>query len=220
MVENIGYKIMMALREKNWEQKELARRAGISEGAVSYYIANKRSPRFELLTRIARALHKPITYFVESSEEELKDSGLENGASVFRSQPSLPVFDSSDVNLRSWIRQPETTATLPSEFGDNNHSPKPFFVCAQGETMLGRIDENRCICRGDLLLVDPDREVADGSVCFCWYEGEGARVGRYKIFGEELYLISLHENFKPVNLKFEVGIRYYPITEIISTLQK
>ena len=45
-------------------QKDLAKMAGVTESAMSYYIKGERTPRSDVLTRIAKALIPlPITYW-------------------------------------------------------------------------------------------------------------------------------------------------------------
>ena len=214
---DIGLKILMALRERGWEQKELAHRANISEGAISYYIANKRSPKFEFLARIARALNKPISYFTSESEEiKLLLNGENTQALGLR---FAPVFKILDQKLTEWLENARLPGDFPVSEPTNSRDPKAFFLRVHDEYMTGRVSEKHNISIGDLLLVEPGREVMDGDVCLCWQENKGARLGRYKKYEEDIYLLPLNENDKPITLKAEARVLYFPVTEIITPLK-
>lgn len=217
MVKDIGLKILMALREKNWEQKELARKAGISEGAVSYYIANKRSPKFEFLTKIARALNKPISYFTDEAEEMKLLLNGETSHSF--GLHSAPVFEILGDGLRNWLANSHAPEDYPVAESTNSKDPKAFFVRVREDSMTGRINEKRCIIVGDLLLVEPGTEILEGDICFCWCEGQGAKVGRYKKYEDNLYLIPLNETHQSTVLKRDDKSLYFAITEIIAPLK-
>lgn len=56
MAKTVNEKILSLLKKKNMTQKELAKRAGITESAVSHYISGDRVPRGVTLVKIANAL--------------------------------------------------------------------------------------------------------------------------------------------------------------------
>ena len=45
-------------------QKDLAKMAGVTESAMSYYIKGERTPRSDVLTRIAKALNTTTDYLL------------------------------------------------------------------------------------------------------------------------------------------------------------
>lgn len=71
---NIGLNIKRAIRENNITQLELSKSSGVPTTTISNYINNRRTPRIEILNKIAYALCKPISYFYEdSNNEQLRD---------------------------------------------------------------------------------------------------------------------------------------------------
>ncbi len=53
------------LKSRGITQKELAKRAGITEAAISHYIKGDRTPRSSVLSRIAIVLHTTSDYLME-----------------------------------------------------------------------------------------------------------------------------------------------------------
>lgn len=48
-------------------QKELAAKAGVTESAMSYYVKGERTPRSDVLTRMAKALNTTTDYLLGTS---------------------------------------------------------------------------------------------------------------------------------------------------------
>lgn len=72
-------RLVALMREKDINQKELAKKAGITESAMSYYVKGDRVPRSDILTRITKALETTTDYLLGTSDsssavmqEELK----------------------------------------------------------------------------------------------------------------------------------------------------
>lgn len=72
------------IAEKGWTQAELARRAGITPGAISHVINEERKPGEEFCRAIARALHIPPE-------------------TVFRAAGLLPPDPDKPPDLLEWI---------------------------------------------------------------------------------------------------------------------
>ena len=69
--EEIGKKLQRAREEAGLSQEELARKLGCTQSSLSNYELGKRRLYLADLQRIGQILGKPITYFLEDSEEEL-----------------------------------------------------------------------------------------------------------------------------------------------------
>jgi len=66
----IGRKIQKAREEAGLSQEELAARLGCTQAALSNYELGKRRLYLSQLERISEVLGKPITYFLETRENE------------------------------------------------------------------------------------------------------------------------------------------------------
>ncbi|MGL5348891.1 MAG: helix-turn-helix domain-containing protein [Peptostreptococcaceae bacterium] len=68
-MDSIGYRISKARRHMNINQKELAKRANVSEGSLSRYENDIREPKAAALIQIADALNVSTDYLLGVSDE-------------------------------------------------------------------------------------------------------------------------------------------------------
>ncbi len=62
------------MKQQHISQKQLAEKAGVTESAMSFYVRGDRTPRSDVLTRIARALGTTSDYLLGIDNVENKDS--------------------------------------------------------------------------------------------------------------------------------------------------
>lgn len=65
-MKTIGEKILILREQLNMKQKELANLAGITEATLSRYENNKREPRGEIVTRLAKVLNVSTDYLLDN----------------------------------------------------------------------------------------------------------------------------------------------------------
>ena len=70
MSKELGGRILILLKEKGLQQKELAECIGVSEGVMSRYISGARDPKPETLANIATALHTTSDYLLGIENDE------------------------------------------------------------------------------------------------------------------------------------------------------
>jgi transcriptional regulator with XRE-family HTH domain len=68
--EEIGRKLQKAREEAGLSQEELAKKLGCTQASLSNYELGKRRLYLADLQRIGQLLGKPVTYFLEDSEDE------------------------------------------------------------------------------------------------------------------------------------------------------
>lgn len=68
MFKKIGQRIRKVRLEHGIKQKDLARKIGISQGALTNFELGRRKISLEWLLKIARALEVPVSYFVGAVE--------------------------------------------------------------------------------------------------------------------------------------------------------
>lgn len=208
---NLGARILDALQEKGWDQRKLAKQTGLSEGTISYYISNKRSPKFQFLARIAHVLDKSISYFIDEEKPESQKAGRKTN------QRLVPVFDLPFIKFINWNEGSYPRGIYPLAEPTDSGDPNAFLIRARGENMTGRIDDERSIIDNDLLLIEPTRKPLDGDICICHYENHGIRVEKFKKHQKESFLIPLNENCPPTILGPDNAgdsISIFPISEI------
>lgn len=62
-------KISVLMMKKNISQRELAKKAGVTESAMSYYVSGSRVPRSDVLIRIANALETSSDYLLGNTND-------------------------------------------------------------------------------------------------------------------------------------------------------
>ena len=67
-------RISLLLSERKLSQKELAKKAKVTESAMSYYVKGERIPRGEVLSRIAQALDCTTDYLL-GNDPQLQNDG-------------------------------------------------------------------------------------------------------------------------------------------------
>lgn len=70
MYEYIGDRIRKVREANGISQKTLGITLGLSDKAVSSYESGRTIPPLETLFKIAKELKKPVSYFIESTEDE------------------------------------------------------------------------------------------------------------------------------------------------------
>lgn len=71
MVEGMSVfseRLIALMTQNEINQKELAQKAGVTESAMSYYVKGERTPRSDVLTRIAKALKTTTDYLLGESD--------------------------------------------------------------------------------------------------------------------------------------------------------
>lgn len=75
-LELIGQKIKTARQEAGYSQKELAEVLQLSDKTVSAYEVGRAQPNIQTLSKLSKAMHKPVSYFLDDTEEKDLDFQL------------------------------------------------------------------------------------------------------------------------------------------------
>ncbi len=62
-------RVTTLMKKSGLSQKELAAKAGVTESAMSYYVNGARTPRSDVLTRMAKELGTTTDYLLGTSNE-------------------------------------------------------------------------------------------------------------------------------------------------------
>ena len=76
MFKKIGHRIRKVRLEHGIKQKDLARKIGISQGALTNFELGRRKISLEWLLKISRALEVPVGYFLLAVEPASDDETL------------------------------------------------------------------------------------------------------------------------------------------------
>ena len=73
MAGTFGERLSELIRIRDYSQKELAKRAGVTEAAMSHYVKGDRYPRASVLARIADALGTTSDYLMNGTATNAKE---------------------------------------------------------------------------------------------------------------------------------------------------
>lgn len=76
MFKKIGLRIRKVRMAQGTKQKDLSKKIGISQGALTNFELGRRKISLEWLVKIARALDTPINYFLADIEPQVDDRSL------------------------------------------------------------------------------------------------------------------------------------------------
>ena len=63
-------KILQLMREQKLNQKQLAEKALITEASMSKYLSGHRTPRIDVVVKIAKALNTSVNYLLDTDAPE------------------------------------------------------------------------------------------------------------------------------------------------------
>lgn len=89
----------------------------------------------------------------------------------------------------------------------NSNDPHAFYVIASGESMIGAD-----IKEGDLLLVEPSREVSDGNIVLAWTSSDGVTIKKFFHHPDQVELRPMNPDFKSLFVKDDPSLRVYRIS--------
>lgn len=78
MFKKIGLRIRRVRLSLNIKQKDLARKIGISQGALTNFELGRRKISLEWLVKISRALETPVSYFLVDVEPQADAKTLDS----------------------------------------------------------------------------------------------------------------------------------------------
>ena len=144
-MKSLGDRIRDARKELNWSQTELARKAGVSQGAISG-LESGRNETSKELPSIAFALGKTVEFLISGKENPNRKSNVQP------LHPSslklIPVI--SFVQAGQWKEALELGVLDYVYSAGDNLSGNSFAVKVVGNSMFPEYKE------GDLIVIDPN----------------------------------------------------------------
>ncbi|MCG3173149.1 MAG: LexA repressor [Myxococcota bacterium] len=219
------------LREAiHMQKKQLARGAGISDSYVTRIEKGDIIPLDAVVMRMARMLNTNEAELVmlarrEKAPAELRDiyrpeeivdflNGLHAANTGERAGNMVPVLNLAACG--EWMEANDKD--MPPGEADYYHPMatrdlNAFIVKAKGDSMSGgRIEE------GDLLLIEPNRQVENGDIVLARLDGQ-VTIKKFHRQGKNVILQPMNEKYPPIVLGPEAeDLRVYRVGRIVITL--
>ena len=95
----LSLRLEETLHSRHMTQKELAKRAGITEASISHYIKGDRTPRSYVLARIAEVLGTTSEYLMEGMPQSYQDEIRYAMKLIVRNADKLTLADKRELVL-------------------------------------------------------------------------------------------------------------------------
>lgn len=174
----LGEKIKKLRQLRGLTQKELAKRAGLSELSIVLYEKGNRRPRVDVIAKIAKALDVSVEYLLSEKEDRIDNDTLKfvKRVPVIAKVPAGFPENISTDDIIEYIYLPNV--------------PADAFVCiVKGDSMSPTIKD------GDYIIFIPTSIVNNGDVVVAANEWGELMVKRYREKGGEKLLVSDNPEF-------------------------
>lgn len=191
--KNIGKKIELSRREKNWNQTDLAKATDIARPTISLYETDKIEIGIDNLRKISDVLGKPLSYFLDEPDLEIKNF----------TEEKLPV---RKIPLISWVSA--------NRFGDASDPFPPGvadeweYTTARGKRMFALKVKSDCMepvfYEGEVITINPDIQPLNGDyvVVKDTLKNE-ATFKQYKVYGKKIVLHPLNPKYQDIEIDHE-----------------
>jgi transcriptional regulator with XRE-family HTH domain len=151
-VSALGAKVAAARAERGWSLAQLAQRAGLSPAAVHKIEKNGMTPTIASLMKIAAALGRSVSYFVDEPETpEVNVVRADERAQVFTSKRGLELRNISGRYGPFQIAGAEAVAEPSADSGPTpmNHPGEELVIVHEGELVFTVDGERHALRAGD-----------------------------------------------------------------------
>jgi transcriptional regulator with XRE-family HTH domain len=151
-VSALGAKVAAARAERGWSYAQLAQRAGLSAAAVHKIEKNGMTPTIASLMKIAAALGKGVSYFVdEPSTPDVTVVRADERADVYTSKQGLDLKNISGRYGPFQIAGAEAVAEPYANSGPTpmNHPGEELVIVTEGELVFTVDGERHELAAGD-----------------------------------------------------------------------
>jgi transcriptional regulator with XRE-family HTH domain len=157
---NIGERIKKLRQENNLSIQKLAEKSGISSAAIYKIEVNSMTPSVTTLLKIAKALDKGISFFVED-EDKVKDVEFvkkQERRKLSSSEAKFKVEVIAERLQDCKIYAGILTVYPGGKSGDEllSHTGEELVLCLDGEVEFKIGDKKYLLCEGDSLHYKPE----------------------------------------------------------------
>lgn len=200
--------IEKALKDDRMTQRDLAAAIDVSPGTIGNILANIQPKNLGVLRKFAG-------YFKVDVAELLERGTTKETRAVYKVAPLPRGFVMAPVISRASCGKWRDFTDLSFPGGHADYSmpaatsdEQAFYVIATGDSMTGED-----IRDGDLLLVEPSKEVRDGQIVLA-HTDEGCTVKKFFRHKEHIELRPMSPDHKSLFVKDDKTLRCYRITGV------
>lgn len=189
---SIGKKIREARKSRGLTQQELERRSGVSRNFISQVENDRKGISMARLQKLAEALGMPLWQLMGDDDHRL-----------------IPVINIAACGMWEDLTDLDYPAGVADRYElSGSRDPNAFYVVASGDSMIGGD-----IREGDLLLVEPNKEVRNGDIVLAKDPELGVTVKKFYMKNGNVVLVSLNDRYPPLTPRRDERFRVYRVTE-------
>lgn len=137
--KSVGLKIKEAVKEAGFTQTDFERKLDIGENLISRWASGDRTPSIKSIKKIAKALKKPLSYFLDDfmSEDEFNKSviSLQDKTKIKK----LPIVATVNCGLPDYCNYTEGIYEDFMEVSAMVYPDADFIIRCQGDSMIPTI---------------------------------------------------------------------------------
>lgn len=198
----LAERIHQRMQELNLKSKDLVQATRASKGSVSQWIHGGNAPSARYVTPLARILKVSEKWLLDGGKIENVIISNTSRIPLISLQQAVKwsdiIMDNDLDNIKLWV---ETSGQAP-RFS--------FAIHVEGDSMVNTSGSGPSLPAGSILLIDPEYKVASGLIVAAHLpETDSVIVKKLIIDGQNLYLTSLNQNYKPIqidNLDIIIGV--------------
>ncbi len=188
----VGKYIKAKRDEKGWSAREVAKRAGISDGHVLYIENEQRKPTFEIVMKILGALNADV-------QEFLQNTGHLNsyiGPMQNKNSKLIPVISWVSAGIWTEVCDNFQPGDADEWIESDIKGPNVFALRVKGDSMEPEFND------GEIIVVNPHIESKPGDfVIIKNKENDEATFKQLKRYGDTSILHPLNPKYPDIELK-------------------
>lgn len=191
---------------KGKTQTDLAELCRMSQGNIGKYLHSNPHAEVDTLKKFSIGLGIPLETLMIAEET----AAYETKAQQSRQTHLIPVINQAACGKwRDFSDLEYPAGHADEQIAASTNDPYAFFVVASGDSMTGSD-----IKEGDLLLVEPERAVQDGSIVLA-KNHEGCTVKKFFRHGDHVELRPMSDSHKSIFVKDDPTLHVYRISQIV-----
>lgn len=204
---NWTVRVKSRMKELDITQEALARKMGITRGAITHYLAGRRVPplkQFQKLAAILKADPAWLQYGTASSTKTTRQAATEQKDPLKHPLPILSWEQAAELVDASKIAKAEIKEFVTHFYTDK---PRWYALRIKGDSMTAPTSQNKSYHNGEIIIIDPDKAVAHGNDIVAMLPRSKEAVFRqYVVDGGVRYLKPLNPQYSMLQINDDTHI--------------
>ena len=217
MNDILGKRIRRARKEKQLNQRSLARKIDVASRTLQRWEKGEQVPDSIYLLRLAQSIGVRPEWLLTGDGDMLPQSMRRAKVIPLRTERLISGIDMVQVPVFASVPAGKTAAMFHPEHTDryvtvdNIRDPNAFALVVKGNSMSPKIED------ADIVVVSPRHEARSGDICVIRVNDEDV-LKKIKIEGSYIHLIPLNPTFETVTVRREDVSFLWKVVKVIKSL--